>query len=435
MNKDLITITKSNIGDNSNNNFVLQNSNIGQVFIGDSTANTISLLGDLRQYDLIQKQIHSVLDAAKRSHPLFPVFSASYNDDYKKLISTPETTDAFEQYPKTAKGEFLINYKDYPNMSKEETPWEYAYRTQTPIELKTTEYKEYLGDFEDPFPVITFSEGMKTKIVPPPFPKAIEGSLVAGNVRIPVYLRRKPCQEYGQIIIGTESGDSGLEIELLTSEITNKTKLKLTKTFGYGLLIDLQREKLIEAIANTRKLTIKLGSNDLVTFPFEEEQSSADMYIVAPILKKHIENLLFIEEKLKCTFPPLLETIPHKEIEIAHIMAQSLDDKWSVQYLDFDNEIRCDYDHLPEDIKENTDYQSELISQNDVLRISLNGLFFTADNYTVQYKNSTINNLTSILKNKFKKRKGIMITLRPRKGNTTFSKYCKFDNLKYVSDI
>lgn len=82
----------------------------------------------------------SQISAAKKTHPLFPTFSASVDSKLNKLVSTPEIEDAFKKYPKSFKGVFEIDYSKYPNINRNETPWEYAYRTQTPIDwqLKST---------------------------------------------------------------------------------------------------------------------------------------------------------------------------------------------------------------------------------------------------------------------------------------------------------
>ena len=121
-----LTSNKVSIAKKSIGNFVVQDSNINNLVVCNGTPDLIKTMGDIQQYDAIQRIISDCMSAAKLTHPLRPHFTAKYNSQLEKLVSTPETEDAFKIYPKKIKGTFLLDYKKYPHMDGAETPWESA---------------------------------------------------------------------------------------------------------------------------------------------------------------------------------------------------------------------------------------------------------------------------------------------------------------------
>lgn len=109
----LFSSNKASIARKSNNNIIVQDSVINNPVICAGGSDMIKTLGELGRYDSVQQQVVDVLAAASRTHPLYPVFSAKPSKDLSRLVSTPETEDAFKQYPKRIKGTFLIDYKYY----------------------------------------------------------------------------------------------------------------------------------------------------------------------------------------------------------------------------------------------------------------------------------------------------------------------------------
>ena len=213
-------ITKSNvtIGDNSDGNLVVQDSNVENLILCSNNGDMFKILSRIGRYDEIQKQVSELVSVIKTSHPLYPNFGATYRYDLNKLVSTPETEDALKLYPKYAKSLIRINYRDYPYMDKSELPWEYAYRTQEPVTVDAKSYKEYLGDNEDPFPVIEYEDGMQIVINPPEFPLPFEGTIESGDVSIPILIRRKPCKQFGRITFGTVSKEQGFSFDVTTND-------------------------------------------------------------------------------------------------------------------------------------------------------------------------------------------------------------------------
>ena len=100
---------RASVSRKSNNNIIVQDSVINNPVICAGGSDMIKTLGELGQYDAIQQQVMDILSAASQTHPLRPFFSAKFNNDLHKLVSTPETEDAFKRYPKKIKGEFRID--------------------------------------------------------------------------------------------------------------------------------------------------------------------------------------------------------------------------------------------------------------------------------------------------------------------------------------
>ena len=241
MSKKTTQNNTASIAKNSNYNTIIQNSN---VYIGNNTSELFATLGRCGQYSAINQIYTEYISAIKKTHPLYPIFSASPSKTLDKLVSTPETADAFEKFPKIIKGQFRIDYSKYPYMDKSETPWEYAYRTQTKVELETTAYQEYLGDIPDPFPNTEFADGMITIIGYNEFPPAVEACVVSGEISIPILLRRKPCMDFGKMIFGTEPNGSGFEISIVPYKDKVRTDFKITNIQNCDIMSRLQREKL-----------------------------------------------------------------------------------------------------------------------------------------------------------------------------------------------
>ena len=431
--RSILGKTQATIGRNSNNNVILQNSSITNPIICSSNADMIKMLGDLKAYDTIQQQMQDLLSAAKKTHPLYPIFSATHNNQLNALVSTPETSDAFERYPKKIKGAFRIDYAKYPHMDRSETPWEYAYRTQTEIELETTAYQEYLGDIEDPFPVTKYSDGMMMVIGAPEFPPAVNATISAGNVSIPCRIRRKPWPKYGQMCFGTTTGECGFNLQLITFEDGSKTDIKLTKEYGMSLETQLLREKLIEAMRTTKQFTIDVGDAHFMTATLSNDNLDADMFKTAKYLIAYYESLIKIEELLHCTFDTAHSEVSFDNYWAALILATSLGGRWHHIKADFDNEIRCDYDHISDDIASETFDMSQFTVEGKVISIDLQGVRFSADKYTIIYQGARINNLESVIKNKKRRRKKILLTFRPALGRSHFIKHCRFDGVKVIS--
>ncbi|BAK97611.1 hypothetical protein OBV_04130 [Oscillibacter valericigenes Sjm18-20] len=60
--------------------------------------------------------------------------------------------------------------------------------------MKTTKYKEYLGDIEDPFPTVSYKNRTYLSIQPPPFSEAVDAIFSSGEISVSAKLQRQPLK-------------------------------------------------------------------------------------------------------------------------------------------------------------------------------------------------------------------------------------------------
>ena len=317
-------------------------------------------------------------------------------------------------------------------MDKSETPWEYAYRTQTKVELQTTAYQEYLGDIVDPFPITRYADGMITIIGAPAFPPAVDATIVSGEICIPIKLRRKPCMEYGTMLFGTENPDQGFHFNLTTYKGLEKTDVKITKVPGCALKVQLLREKLINEIRITRSFSVYIGESVLVTAAFTDNDLSAEMFTSAPRMVEYLENLVTIETYTGCQFDLSIGDVTLDDFRTAYILASSLNGKWHRIKMDYDDDIHCEYKSIPEDIAADAEDISDKVIEGKVLSISLQGQKFSADRYIILYRDARIDNIVEITKKRKRRKKKIPMVFRPAFGKEFFYKYCKFEGIHLI---
>lgn len=431
--KKAITIAKAKIGNHSNNNQINQNCNVSNIFVGSSQQDVLNVLKDYKDYSRIQLLSQQFFDTAKQTHPLYPSYSAKFDPNLGRLVSTPETEEALKRYPKSAKGTAEFDYKKYPNMSKDETPWEYAYRTQTKLILKATSYQEYLGDEKDPFPTIEYQDGLLLGIEPPPFPPAVLAQVKCGDVSIPIMLRRVPCEQYKFLCFENQNPIASLDIRISIQQETNKTDITFTRKYDCDLGKQLLREKLICNLTQNR-LIIEIDSSEFLNTAIDKKAFQTDFFKSAKIFVKVIEELLFIEEKLSCKFSSKLSTVNDEDYFLILLLSASLHKKWFVQHLSFDNSIRCSYQVLSDTVfKDRTD-QEELIGNTPDFSFCILGVTFIADNYTVRLRKARLNNEKSVRKNIKRKKEDILLTFKPSHGNDSFEKYSLLENIKVIEE-
>lgn len=427
--------SKSIIKGHSADNVVIQNSNIenNNIILNTGSNDLIGMLSKTGNYNLLQKYASETWKAFGQAHPLFPEYSAKFSDSLHKLVSSPETKDALEKYPKIIKGKFSLDYKKYPYMDKEETIWEYAYRTQTKVELETTEYKEFLGDIEDPFPTLTYQQGMKTIIGAPKFPDPVDGMVIAGNKCIQMKFKRFPCMEYGKIIIGSADDKCGFNICIEHYEETTNTVVSITKNYNADMLVQLEREQLFCSVLENKNIKIVLDNVVLMDYDMQENDLNNDIFEAAPVLEGYIKCLLEIEKKTGCKFISNFNNFNMDEYNIAMIISASLNEKWRQFSMEFDNEIRCDYSAISDEIleieSENELGEISVISNRNMTSIVLQGVKFKAQKYVAMYRDAKINNIESVKKNMSRKKKDIMVTIKPINGKRRFKKYVKFEGV------
>lgn len=424
----------SRIGNNSNGNTVIQNSQVNNpTFILGSSDDFVGVAAQMGRYDLIQQQFARMLENTKKTHPLYPEFSADYSAKLGKLISTPETADAFRNHPKKIKGTYRLDYSRYPHMEKSETPWAYAYRTQTVVEMDTTSYQEFLGDIEDPFPVLTYSKGMKTTISAPAFPNAVDAIMVSGNVSIPFQLRRLPCMEYGWLVFGNISEGHGFNIKIKANEAENKTTISFNKVQPATLETQLLREKLFQKMAETRMLRIEVAGKDIVSMNLSDQDVSMDMFLAAEPLVNHFERLLSIEQYTGCRFAPHLDNVSAEDYHTTRMLAASIKGEWYPTREKYDNAVCADYNRIASELLKDPN-DGTFSSECSVMRISLYDQIFTADKAYAMYHDARISNLGAVRRSVRGRRKNIRLIIKPQTGKDYFVKYMRIDGLKLLQE-
>ena len=113
-------------------------------------------------------------------------------------------------------------------------------------------------------------------------------------------------------------------------------------------------------------------------------------------------------------------------------MASSLKGKWHCIALNFDDEVRCDYDQIPDEFLSTKIFRSDMAIEGVGCNIYLQGLCFSAEQYLIVYKDAQLNNINSVIRNRKKRKKHILLTFRPISGKDSFSKYCRFNGIKLV---
>lgn len=424
-----------NVGDNSNKNTFYQ----GNTVNGDVTQNiynflsidsVIDSLASANQYDAIQAIAAGCFSAFSKRHPLYPDYTAKFDGELQRLVSSPANEEAIKKYPRSIRGTANIDRSQCVGIDDSETPLEYAYRTQTSLDIDIESMNEYLGDEIDPYPQEEIEGILCAKIMPPEFPEAVEARLEAGDVSIPFMLRRVPCQEFGKLVFCNTTFEQGFDVTL-TQYKDNLHNITITKTYEADLNSQLLREKLFINISQSHQIKLIIN-NDSLIFPYSEDDLNSLIFKNAYVWADYIQKLIIIEEKTGCVFNRQFSTLSSSTNRMAHIMANSLMDYWTKEKLDFDDEIRCNYDGFSENVL-NDEHGTVLNSETKVLNITIQGVNFVASKMYIVYKNAKVNNLSSIRKSVKKKRNDILVTLRPMKGYDKFIKKTKLIEIK-VSD-
>lgn len=431
--KNLVKKYTAKIEKNSSNNTIIQGSKMNNLnFLIENDEEIMKLMSDTNNFDMIQKITKSRLSKAEKTHPLYPHFLAKYDSNLEKLVSTPETKEAIQKYPKHIKGSVIINRNKYSHLNPNETIWEYMYRTQTTLELETTAYKEYLGDMEDPFPTNTFQEGMITKIVPHEFPKAEPIQLICGDISLNMMIRRIPCMEYNEYSFICTTDFYGFELKITIKDNDDTSYFHLTKKGEAILQNQLVREKFINNMKSF-PISILLQGKTIIETKINEKEKSNDLFMMAPILIKYIENLIFIENSLYCKFDSNTECIDEFSPFVAFLIATSLKNKWVLEQKNFDDTFRVKPKEIPQEILENNLCGKEIYSYIEDGVIELNGITFSVDKYSICYKNAQINNLPSVIKNIKRHKDEVLVTFKPYDENNYINVYSKLEGIQVIS--
>lgn len=409
------------IGNYSNDNVVIQgveyNNNI--YVAENSLCASAKVLADFGHYDSINAIFQKSMQEISQLHPLKPWYGTKVVQMgmLQKLVSTPLLDDANKLFPKNIKSTVQFCPSDYPGYNTKESPWEYAYRTQREVVLDTKTYKEYLGEYEDPFPVTDYKDGMKLKILPPEFPDASEVVLRAGLTSYSTKLRRVACDDYGIIKLTNEcDASSPLGVIFILDENNKKTRvsMKRNKTTSLEKLIII--EQLVKSILENQLLAVTMNDRPLMMLEkIDLKELEQDFFKLAETNLKLYSSLKFIEGYFGIRFD-LSQEITDQDYYYAVLLSASLKRRW--QFIKNESKFRVSTESdkieidFDEEIEENTPY----IYQRFDCQWNILGIGFKADSLFTSIHNSKIVNIKTVNKKIKEKQERVDIIFAPIKG-------------------
>ena len=156
--------SKNKIGD-------IKQSNIGSVNQQNvENQNNIIVVNNVTNINVSLEK--NKYDEIKYSHYLSPYFKVEpkkLNDGKYGFVSKPAREDSLEKYPINFKGSLNITDERFKDLRDKNKILEMLQFADSPIEVKVTDFKQYLGDVIDPYPNPDFSpmrDGVKTYILP-----------------------------------------------------------------------------------------------------------------------------------------------------------------------------------------------------------------------------------------------------------------------------
>ena len=100
--------------------------------------------------------------------------------------------------------------------------------------------------------------------------------------------------------------------------------------------------------------------------------------------------------------------------------------------MNYDDDIRCEYKNIPEDITADAEDTFDKVIEGKVLSIALQGQRFSADRYIILYRGAQIENIAEIARKRKYRKKNIPMVFRPAFGKEFFYKYCNFEGVHLV---
>lgn len=383
------------IGNNANGNTIIQG--VDKVTVNhfgtssDVTPRLLEALASADQYEAInimyRNMVEEMLNNISSVHPLKPYFGvkAVQMGTMQQLVSTPLVEDALKLFPKTVKSTINIRLSDYPGFCPEENIWDYAYRTQRVLEVTTKAYKEYLGDHEDPFPVVKFQDGMKLEIHPPEFPEAMKATVKVGFISCDTLIRRVPTDKYNMIVLSNEEDENrSFNIVLQFNQEKEVVHVTMKRVQVNSLDKMLQREKLIQEIIKNKLMAILVNGQSLATLDgVMLEDLEQPFFASASANIRLIENLKMIEEKFHCHFDLCGRDFTEEDYYYAAVLASTIQQKWELLEKCKNVSTLANYDkiHLEESEEEFDREKNPYIYELNDVKFEIGGVKFKADKF------------------------------------------------------
>lgn len=407
------------IGNYSNDNIVIQDLKYNNnYYVSDSSMCAVAnVLAGAGQYEAINAIFQKSMQDISRLHPLNPWYGTKVVQmgTFQKLVSTPLLKDANKKFPKNFKSTVEFCPNDYPGYNEKETFWEYAYRTQRSIILDTKTYKEYLGDYEDPFPVLEYKDGMKLKVMPPEFPQATAVVMRAGLIKYNTKLRRIACDDYG-IIKLTNECDESCPLGVVFTVDMNKTRMSMKRNKTDSLEKLIERERLIKSILENQILAVTVGERPLLRLEdIDIKDLEQDFFQLADTNLKLYNSMKIIEGYFGVVFD-IQQDITGQDYHHAVLLATSLKRKWQFVKNDSRFQVSADYDKIKFDMDDKVEENAPYIYENYNYEWNILGIHFEADALYTSIHNSRISNIKTVVKKIEQKKEDIDIVFNPLKG-------------------
>lgn len=424
------------IGNYSNDNVIIQGLEYNNIIYvpENGLCAAANVLADFGHYDSINAIFQKSMQEISQLHPLKPWYGTKVMQMgmLQKLVSTPLLNDANKLFPKNIKSTVQFCPSDYPGYNVNESPWEYAYRTQREVVLDTKTYKEYLGEYEDPFPVVDYKNGMKLKIMPPEFPEASDVVLRAGLTSYSTKLRRVACDDYGIIKLTNECDTScPLGVVFLIDENNNKTRVSMQRNKSTSLEKLISIEQLIKSIFENHVLVVTIGKNPLMMLEnIDLKELEQDFFKLAETNLKLYNSLKFIEGYFGIRFD-ISQEITDQDYYHAVLLSTSLKRKWQFIKNESTFRVSAECEKIEINFDEKIEETAPYIYQKFYYQWNILGICFKADSLCKSIHNSKISNIKTVIKKMKEKQERVDIVFAPIKGKK-IGIYSYIDNPQLV---
>lgn len=387
------------IGKNATENTVYQNSTVTDTtnnHIYTSNKELLQLLSQAGQYEVLQKYIANEMQGIKETHPLYPDFEASYDNEIGRLVSKATSTESYKKHPLNIKTKVIVHREKYPDMDQSETPWDYATRTQTAVEVEPLDYAEYLGDVLDPYPTNGNGKVVSMIIYPYEFPEAVPARIESGNERLNFMYRRLPYKKYGYIYSGNTTHEMGLDIRILYNYQEKKLTWNLTLNDDTTLENLYRRESFLNQVYETKQIKLFVQNAEVATIDLSDQEYD----IIGFHSKWHlklIENLIRIQLHYNCKFDLCeFSSVSYDDYVQSCVLVSSLTNNYHLHRMKLEELEDFPKNLLPEDESILTANNLEMHFTVNNYMVTILGITFQIESFENVYNRCRIKNTDEI---------------------------------------
>lgn len=406
------------IGNESNNNTIIQANNL---IMTSSNSENFAILAKNGRYDIISQMLNQYVSDIERCHPLYPDYGVKVlqEEGFRKLVSFPLTKDAAKKFPKSIRGTVEISKELYPGFEpQKETLWDYSFRTQKRIKLDKDNYKEYLGDEEDPYPII--EDGAVCYIVPPEFPVARKLFVRSGLCVYETWIRRIPCEEYGHIVVSND-----VDTERLF-DIT----LRIENEMGSGPRVTFRRKPYndVAKAIQCEEFLCKVYKNGIFSINMLYKDNEITLYSMSDFMKQSNDTSfwecaennkeLYVRIERVCNYfgisIDLKGGVSKEDCEHLAVIDNSIQGKHTLVAKESMYSIELSYEGIS--LFDGEEESNHFLLQSNGGSLSIKGYIFHFDRMEYNILNATICNKKRVMLDMVKRKDKIQVKMKPNKG-------------------